>query len=58
MTVLCTLHDVDLIRRYATRVIALRDGELVWKGRPDAFDNDTFREIYGQDAEPAMASNA
>ena len=55
---LCTLHDVDLIRRYATRVIALRDGELVWKGRPDAFDNDTFREIYGQDAEPAMASNA
>ncbi|MDH3746318.1 MAG: phosphonate ABC transporter ATP-binding protein [Acidobacteriota bacterium] len=55
MTVICTLHDVDLIRRYATRLIALRDGELVFEGHPDGFDRNTFRDIYGEDAEPEMS---
>jgi phosphonate transport system ATP-binding protein len=53
MTVLCSLHDIDLVERYATRLVALRDGRLVWQGRPAQFDRDTFREIYGEDAEPA-----
>ncbi|MDH3255645.1 MAG: ATP-binding cassette domain-containing protein, partial [Acidobacteriota bacterium] len=51
MTVLCTLHDVDLIRRYATRLVALRDGRLVFDGDPGAFDAATFRRIYGETAE-------
>jgi phosphonate transport system ATP-binding protein len=53
LTVLCSLHDIDLVTRYATRLIALRDGLLVWQGVPSEFDRDTFREIYGHDAEPA-----
>ncbi len=53
MTVVCTLHDVDLVQRYATRLVALRDGELVYEGGPGDFDSDTFRDIYGADAEPA-----
>ncbi len=53
MTVVCTLHDVDLIQRYATRLVALRDGELVYEGGPGDFTADTFHEIYGEDAEPA-----
>jgi len=53
LTVLCSLHDVDLVARYATRLVALRDGRLVWSGVPSEFDRDTFREIYGHDAEPA-----
>jgi phosphonate transport system ATP-binding protein len=53
LTVLCSLHDIDLVTRYATRLIALRDGQLVWQGLPGEFDRDTFREIYGHDAEPA-----
>jgi len=56
MTVLCSLHDIDLVERYATRLVALREGRLVWQGRSDEFDRDTFRQIYGADAEPA--SNA
>ena len=52
MTVMCTLHDIDLIDRYATRVVALRDGKLVFEGQPESFDGDTFRQIYGEDAEP------
>ena len=53
LTVVCSLHDIDLVTRYATRVVALRDGRLVYEGVPAEFDHDTFRQIYGQDAEPA-----
>ncbi len=53
LTVICSLHDVDLVRKYATRVVALRDGRLVWQGLPDELNRDTYREIYGTEAEPA-----
>jgi phosphonate transport system ATP-binding protein len=53
LTVLCSLHDIDLVARYATRLVALRDGRKVWDGPPTGFNRDTFREIYGHDAEPA-----
>lgn len=56
LTVLCSLHDIDLVTRYATRLIALRDGQLVWQGLPSDFGQETFKEIYGQDAEPASNS--
>lgn len=54
ITVICTLHDIDLIERYASRVVALRDGRTVFEGLPGEFDADTFRQIYGEEAEPAM----
>ena len=53
LTVICSLHDIDLVERYATRMVALRGGSLVWEGIPGDFDRDTFREIYGEEAEPA-----
>ena len=56
MTVMCTLHDLDLVRRYATRLVALRAGRKVWEGTPDDFDDGTFREVYGEDAETAAAA--
>ena len=53
LTVICSLHDIDLVERYASRLVALRDGRLVWEGLPGEFNRDTFKEIYGEDAEPA-----
>jgi len=53
MTVMCSLHDIDLVTRYATRMVALRDGRLVWEGQPAEFDQATFKEIYGEEAQPA-----
>ena len=53
MTVMCSLHDIDLVTRYATRMVALREGRLVWEGKPDEFDQATFKEIYGEEAQPA-----
>ncbi len=54
ITILCSLHYLDLVQRYATRVIGLRDGEIVYQGsREDiqAMTDSEFREIYGEDAE-------
>jgi phosphonate transport system ATP-binding protein len=51
ITVLCSLHFLDLVHRYATRAIALKDGELVFQGLPKEIDDDQFKAIYGQEAE-------
>tara|TARA_B100000315_G_C14404984_1_gene508252 strand:- start:17 stop:823 length:807 start_codon:yes stop_codon:yes gene_type:complete len=54
ITILCSLHYLDLVQRYATRVVGLRNGEIVYQGsRADiqAMTDAEFREIYGQDAE-------
>lgn len=54
MTILCTLHYLDLIQRYATRVIGLRDGKLVYRGSHEdirRMTDEEFKEIYGEEAE-------
>jgi len=51
ITVLCSLHFLDLVHRYATSAIALKDGELVFQGLPQQIDDAEFKTIYGQDAE-------
>jgi phosphonate transport system ATP-binding protein len=51
ITVLCSLHFLDLVHRYATRAIALKDGELVFQGLPHEIDDAQFKAIYGQEAE-------
>jgi len=51
ITVICSLHFLDLVHRYATRAIALKDGELVFRGLPKEIDDAQFKAIYGQEAE-------
>ena len=51
MTVLCSLHFLDLVHRYATRAIALKDGNVVFEGLPKQIDDIQFKAIYGQEAE-------
>jgi phosphonate transport system ATP-binding protein len=51
VTVLCSLHFLDLVHRYADRVIALNEGNLVFDGLPKEIDDQRFKEIYGQEAE-------
>jgi phosphonate transport system ATP-binding protein len=49
--VLCNLHFLSLARRYATRVIALKDGRLVFDGLPKEIGPERFRQIYGEEAQ-------
>ncbi len=51
ITVLCSLHFLDLVHRYATSAIALKDGKLVFQGLPKEIDDAEFKAIYGQEAE-------
>jgi phosphonate transport system ATP-binding protein len=51
VTVLCSLHFLDLVHRYADRAIALNQGRLVFDGRPQEIDDERFKEIYGKEAE-------
>ena len=51
ITVLCSLHFLDLVHRYATHAIALKDGQLVFQGLPSEIDDEQFKAIYGQEAE-------
>lgn len=51
VTVLASLHFLSLARRYGTRIIALKDGQLVFDGPPGAIDDTRFKEIYGEEAE-------
>lgn len=49
--VLCSLHFLDLVHRYADKAVALKAGKLVFEGSPTAIDDDRFKEIYGKEAE-------
>jgi phosphonate transport system ATP-binding protein len=51
VTVICSLHFLDLVHRYADRAIALNEGRLMFDGSPEAIDDEKFKDIYGQDAE-------
>ena len=50
-TILCSLHFLDLVHRYADRAIALNEGRLVFQGPPNEIDDARFKEIYGKEAE-------
>lgn len=50
ITVVCSLHFLDLVHRYATRVVALKDGKIVFTGLPQEIDRARFKEIYGEEA--------
>jgi len=54
LTIMCSLHYLDLVQRYSTSVIGLRQGKLVYQGSKKDIANMTneeFKQIYGEDAE-------
>jgi len=50
LTVLCSLHFLSLARAYADRIIALKEGRLMFDGLPEEIDDERFKAIYGEDA--------
>ncbi len=46
MTVVMDIHHVELALEYATRVIGIRAGEVVYDGPADAVNEDVLRSIY------------
>ncbi|MBN8540068.1 MAG: phosphonate ABC transporter ATP-binding protein [Deltaproteobacteria bacterium] len=50
LTIVCNLHFLSLVRQYATRVIALKGGKLVYEGSPSDINDQWFSQIYGEGA--------
>ena len=53
MTIVCSLHYLDLVQRYSTRVLGLREGEIVYRGTREqirSMTDEEFKEIYGEEA--------
>ena len=50
LTIVCNLHFLSLVREYADRVLALKDGEIVFSGSPSEISDELFKKIYGERA--------
>lgn len=48
ITTVINLHFIDLAREYATRIIGLRAGEVVFDGTPEEATDEVLAEIYGR----------
>jgi phosphonate transport system ATP-binding protein len=48
--VIVNIHNVDLARRFAQRVIGMTGGTVVFDGPPDALRDDHLKQIYGGEA--------
>lgn len=46
MTILINLHDVNLAKKYCSRIIALRQGKLLFNGKAGELDDRLLEEIY------------
>jgi len=54
ITILCSLHFLDLVQRYASKVVGLRDGKLVFEGTNEdigRITDERFKQIYGEEAQ-------
>jgi len=49
-TIICNLHFLSLVKQYATRAIALKEGKIVYEGNPADIDEGIFKNIYGEDS--------
>jgi len=48
ITMLVNLHMIDLAKSYATRIIGMRAGEIVFDGPTQAVNDQILAEIYGE----------
>ncbi|ADR24068.1 phosphonate ABC transporter, ATP-binding protein [Mycoplasma leachii PG50] len=48
ITVIINIHHVDLAKKYATRVIGLNNGEIVFDDVPSKLNAQAMKKIYGE----------
>lgn len=51
ITVVVSLHNVSLARQYCDRIVALRQGQLVYDGPPIGLDDVRVHQLYGAQSE-------
>lgn len=48
ITLVSSLHFLDFAKRYGTRIIGIREGEIVFEGKPDELTEKDIVDIYGK----------
>ncbi|MBP2159750.1 MULTISPECIES: phosphonate ABC transporter ATP-binding protein [Asticcacaulis] len=51
--VIVTLHQVDYAKTYCNRILALKDGKIVYDGPAAGLSDDILKDIYGAEIEDA-----
>lgn len=49
ITILVNMHHVDLALKYATRVIGINQGEIVYDGKSEDITENILKKIYGRE---------
>ena len=49
ITIVVNLHQVELARRFADRIIGMCSGKLVFDGTPEQMSQTSLRTIYQRD---------
>ena len=47
--VLCSLHQIEYAIEFADRIIAMRDGQVVFDGTPRDLNDAALKDIYGDE---------
>ena len=48
--VIVNIHDVELAKRYADRIVGMSDGKVVYDGNAEGLNDDFLKQIYGGEA--------
>ena len=48
ITILANMHHVDITKQYATRIIGIKAGKVVFDGKPSQLDDNALEKIYGR----------
>jgi len=48
ITLIVSLHFLELAKKYATRVVGMKDGRIVFDGKPDELNEKNIIDIYGE----------
>ena len=51
ITVIANLHHVDLALKYATRIVGVKEGVIVYDGKSEDVSYDVLKQIYGDNLE-------
>ncbi|MCW5687839.1 MAG: phosphonate ABC transporter ATP-binding protein [Pseudolabrys sp.] len=58
LSAIVNIHDVQLAQMFASRIVGLRQGSIVYDGAPDGLTPDVLTRIYGEEDWSAAAKRA
>lgn len=54
ITVLCNLHSLELARSYCDRLVGMKNGRVVFDGKPDMLTDAVVVDLYGLEANDVL----